>query len=163
MTEKKNNEWKLMNRLNKLSEEYEDISELWNQWLPVADVINIDDEEDHKEQLEDWITHNFHKEDKTKHFICLCSHYPIKVHYLLRNNDTNERCIVGSCCINKFAPEHVRQQGKIIQGTKKGHRYCKLCSRKLPSSLPHWKSFHDKCYKRHLNWSNDIDFLEDDE
>src|SRR5579875_2002931 len=141
----KNNKWKLIHRLKALSKSYQDIADLWNQWH-LIDTIDSSEEEN-LSILNDWNTHDFHKEDDAEYFVCLCSHNPIVILNLMKNLFTKERCIIGSCCIRKFATQKLKKELKIKTGEKEGKRYCKSCVRKLPDTLEHWKTYHKKCYK----------------
>lgn len=97
-------------------------------------------------KITNWNTHSFHDEDKCKYQICLCSHSPIFVLNLMENKFTKERCIIGSCCIKKFATDDIKIDMKVKNGEKEGKRYCKMCQRKLPDDTESWKSYHKKCY-----------------
>ena len=144
---KKNSKWKLIERLKRLSKSFDEIGELWSQWI----LINCFDFDDHEipNKYKEWNSHNFHK-DKQKYQICLCSHFPIKILNFMENKETKERCVIGSCCINKFKEDTktIKIQQKIILGEKEGKRYCKLCKRKLPDSMEKWKTYHKNCYFR---------------
>lgn len=43
--------------------------------------------------------------DETVSSTCLCGHFPIKQLCHLHNPKTNNKAIVGNCCVNKFIPE----------------------------------------------------------
>lgn len=154
---RKDNKFKLFERLKKLSAPFNEIDDLWNQWKLRDTFDTKDDEvdEDAKIKIEDWNTHKFHDKDNGKIFVCLCSHSPITVLNLMKNTKTKERCTIGSCCIKKFGTKNLKTEMKVKIGEKKGIRYCGLCRRKLPSNYEHWKKYHKKCYFQVKDESDD--------
>jgi hypothetical protein len=125
------NRYKLDKRLKKLSSSINNYDDLWNQWN-LIDSMNIDDFDDEYPNS------------------CLCSKHPIHIINFMKNCYTNERCIIGCCCIKRFAPIELKTDLKIKRGKKKGNRYCEICKRKLPDSYDSWKIYHTKCYNKKM-------------
>lgn len=115
----KSNEYKLTERLKSLSSSDKQHGDMWEQWTLVdyrgygCDGYDSDDNRD----LADWCTHSF-TEPKT-YSTCLCSKYPIHKLNLMRNCYTREQCIIGCCCIKKFAPKQIKDDMKVKIGEKK--------------------------------------------
>lgn len=148
---KKDNKWKLIERLRKLSKPFDDISELWNQWNIVSCYMASTKLRDKKgKKLKDWNTHNFHNEDKYIHNICLCSHSPIYSHNYVENILTNQRCIIGSCCIKKFGTDKLKQTMRVKLGELQGFKYCVSCKVQLDKARKYIRPYHDTCYKKIL-------------
>ena len=145
-TKKHNNKWKLISRLSSLSEPYQHLDDLWNQWK-LCDTIDLNNfpSTSARSKIINWNTHSFHNDDN-RHDICLCSHAPIIMLNLMRNQYTNEQCVIGSCCIQKFATKDLKMEMKVKIGEHAGKRYCQICKRKLPDDIEYWKTCHKKCY-----------------
>jgi hypothetical protein len=143
---KKNNKWKLISRLKALSKPVDDINDIWNQWI-LHDTICTDQTSPKINSLiTNWNTHSFNDDSEVLYMICLCSHHPIYILNLMKNKYTNEKCIIGSCCIKKFASAKLKTDMKIKIGNKKGKRYCEGCKRKLPDDFEEWKTYHKTCW-----------------
>ena len=74
----------------------------------------------------------------------------------MENAYTEQRCIIGSCCIKKFATKKQQTQMKINIGKKEGKRYCNYCNRKLPDDFEKWKTYHKKCYWESPDFKNKL-------
>lgn len=143
----KNNKYKLLKRLKSLSSSINQYDDLWSQWILVDSMTTANDIDDECcNKLTDWCTHNFNKKNKCTS--CLCSKHPITNLNLMINCYTNERCIIGCCCIKKFGSKKLVLDMKVNQGEKIGHRYCEICKRKLSSKYESWQIYHDNCYNK---------------
>ena len=141
------NKYKLLERLKSLSSSINQYEDLWDQWI-LIDSISTNDEMDLKYYsiLDNWCSHNFNK--GKQHNSCLCSKHPIVNLNLMKNFYTNEKCIIGCCCIKKFGSNDLKTDMKVNQGEKQGNRYCQICKRKLPNKFPAWQIYHKQCYNK---------------
>lgn len=168
---KKNSpEWKLFKRLTRISKYYNNNNELWSQWYNENIIDTMEENSEKiKRLVEDWNTHNF---NKGHYFSCLCGHNPLRYLILMKNLLNNERCIVGTCCIDKFKKKGAAKLRKkiminlkIMKGTKKGYKYCEYCKNKIKDN-DDWKSNHKTCFMKynHLNnIINNLEFIEDND
>lgn len=101
---------KLIKRIKKLSEKVNDYDYLWSQWIICGTLTSpnklenptISDSKGEKIKYVKWNTHNLNADDTIKDYICLCSNTCIKKCIFLENLATNERCVVGNCCVKNF-------------------------------------------------------------
>lgn len=127
-----------------------------NKWKFKTRITDMSEAVTYEEALSEWevpiLKDKPNREWNTKYFIdqpnkCICSKDIINPSFI-RNTVTDHRCIVGCCCINKFArtlsSEVKEQQKKLYSGDK---RYCVICNRKLLDNTEAWKTCHAKCYK----------------
>ena len=136
--------YKLTKRLKNLSSSTNDYTDLWDQWI-LIDSMHIDDIAEDFEKITNWNTHSY---NKNHHNSCLCSKHPIKNINFMKNCYTNERCVIGCCCIKKFGSKELKCDLKVKRGQKEGKRYCEICKRKLPSNSEPWEIYHKKCYNK---------------
>jgi hypothetical protein len=154
---------KFKERLKKMSNKEENYNDILNQWRKRSTydlfLRNYD------ERLVTWNTdYNIGKCD-----ICICKKDKLRYAVLMENIVNGKKCIVGSCCINKFTNKKlwdgVRTDIKIIKGTTEGKKYCQTCKRKIDKRLPQWWKFCDKCFTKKCNLYkkiNDLDIDFDD-
>lgn len=150
---RKNNRWKLYRRLKSMSkEDHRDDQYFLTQWTITKTFHRKKDGGCSKNNcaLNKHSTHTFYEDDghSCEHVSCLCSKYPIFRLCYLVNKITSDKCIVGSCCIKKFALKVHNTQMKVLDGTKKGKRYCEVCNNKLKDSWPEDNPIHDSCRRR---------------
>jgi hypothetical protein len=141
---KKNSKWKFIKRIIKMSVSTKYIEAL-QEWESVK-TYDLD-KEDYTQEMKDWNTCYYIGKINR----CVCSHKHLRWIHLWENNQTQCKCIIGNCCIEKFTDEEkkkeMRAKVKIIKGEEEGNKYCKLCKRKL-GDLPSWHTYHKKCFKK---------------
>src|SRR3546814_503300 len=114
----------LFERLNELSENFASIHDenldgtVWDQWM-IDDVVSAKEFE--LENVLEWNTHDYQDVDDER-ISCLCDHRPIQILNLVQNRFTDERAVIGSCCIKKFGSRKIKYEMKVKQGAKKGIR-----------------------------------------
>lgn len=150
MPSKKNNKnkFKLYSRLRSLSKP-DDNDDHWflNQWHLVKSVRR---EDGHKCNGSPFSTHTYYEDDgfTCEHVSCLCGHNPIYNLRYIENNQTDNRCIVGTCCIKRFFTDQHKVEMKVMDGEVKGYRYCIECKVKLRDGWPADNPLHDSCRRR---------------
>ena len=144
---RKDNKYKLLNRLTELSEPYQKgcYNELWSQWV-LVDYVDSKNSTGMKQRIIEWNTLDLDNQEKENDYICFCSHKPIYELNFMENSENGNRCVIGSCCIKKFSSKGYARKIRIEQGKIKGNRYCSVCQRKLPDTLEKWKHAHRTCY-----------------
>lgn len=162
----KNCKKKLFDRL-KILGECDDDNDIFIGW-EIIEFIKVPPAEEMistnmKKLIEEWNTHNFNDDENHQYNICLCSKYPLQELNLVRHKETNQQCIIGSCCILKFGHKNIKTELKIKKGNTEGKRYCSICKRKLPDDMEEWKTCHKKCYFQNINDNDDNDSESSDE
>lgn len=95
----------LEKRLKSLSSSID--NNLWDQWF-LVDSYDIKSLKLPNFDIEKWCSHTFNENFNS----CLCSKYPLQILNFMKNSYTNEKCIIGSCCIKKFADNKIKNEMK---------------------------------------------------
>jgi hypothetical protein len=94
-----------------------------------------------------------HKDNEEE--LCLCG-TSIKYHYIIKNNDTQLKCWVGSDCINNFFGQDIKDEVKKYHAEEKwGSSICLWCENELTNRKLKCQREHnccdETCYELYLS------------